>query len=598
MKIHKNMNNQEIAVLLRAIAAALEVKEANSFRITAYSRAASSIEYANSEARDLWKDKKLTSLSGIGANIAQHLGTLFKTGKVKHFEKIMVGLPEAMFEFLDIPEIGPKTALKLCKKLGITKAHSGLKRLESAAKDGEIRNIEGFGEESEKKILEAIGEFKRRPKIRRMSLSFAQELAKKIIDYLKKCPEAKEIYPLGSLRRKMATIGDIDLAVATTSPKEVIKYFVNFKDKRKVLEEGEKKASFLLKNGQQIDLRVQQKESFGSLLQHFTGSKQHNIHLREIALKKGLRLSEYGVKKGKLEKIIKFKDEKSFYNYLGLAWIPPELREDREEIEAAQANKLPNLVKLQDIKGDFHTHTNFDIESSHDLGRDSGLEMARKAGELGYEYMAFADHNPSTSKHKPSQTIDLIKRRSRYIEQIKSTCERSNEKRLKNLFIFNSLEVDILPNGSLAVPDKGLELLDFAIVSIHSSFRLSKEKMTQRVLEALKHPKVKILGHPTGRKFNKREGIDLDWDKVFAFCKKRSILLEINACPDRLDLPDVLVKEAIRNGIKLVIDTDAHTFSDLNIMEYGVSVARRGWAEKKDILNTLSVKEVSDILKI
>lgn len=592
------MNNQEIAVLLRAVAAALAVKEANSFRITAYNRAASSIEHAASEARDLWEDKKLTSLPGVGENIAQRLDSLFKTGKVKHFEKIMAGLPEAMFEFLDIPEIGPKTALRLCKKLGITKAHSGLKRLEAAAKDGEIRSIEGFGEESERNILEAIGEFKRRPKKRRMPLPFAQELARKIIDHLKRCPEAREIYPLGSLRRKMPTIGDIDLAVATTSPERVIKHFISFKDKRKVLEEGEKKASLLLKNGQQIDLRVQQKESFGSLLQHFTGSKEHNIHLREIAQKKRLSLSEYGVKKAKLERITKFKDEKSFYNYLGMVWIPPELREDKGEIEAAQASKLPNLVRLQDIKGDFHVHTSFDIESSHDLGRDPGLEMAKKAGELGYEYMAFADHNPSTSRHKPNQIIDLIKRRSKHIEQIKSTCEKSNEKGLKKLFIFNSLEVDILPNGSLAVPDKGLELLDFVIASIHSSFRLSKEKMTKRVREALKHPKVKILGHPTGRKFNKREAMDLDWDKIFALCKKRNIVLEINAWPDRLDLPDILVREAIKNGLKLVIDTDAHAFKDLDLMEYGISVARRGWAEKKDILNTLPVKGVSDILRI
>lgn len=602
MKTSKNMNNQEIARLLRAVAAALEVKGENRFRIVAYQRAATSVEHATSEVKDLWDDNKLTSLPGVGANIAQHLDTLFKTGKVKHFEKIMSGLPEAMFEFLEIPEIGAKTALKLCKKLGITKAHSALKRLEEAARDGEIRDIEGFGEESERNILEGIREFKERT--RRMPLPYAQELAKKMIAYLEECSFAKEVYPLGSLRRKAATVGDIDIVVATNAPQKVINHFVNFKDKKKVLEKGERKASLLLKNGEQIDLRVQEKASFGSLLQHFTGSKQHNIHLREIAMKRDLSLSEYGVKKK--GKLIKFKDEKSFYNYLRMDWIPPELREDKGEIEAAQGKKLPNLVKLEDIRGDLHIHTSFNIETSHDLGKNSGLEIAKRAAEKGLNYIGFADHNPSTSQHNKEQIIGLIKRRSKYIEQIKATnkkiicekssCEKSNQAKLKKLFIFNGLEVDITPNGSLAVPNEGLELLDYVIASVHSSFRMSRDLMTNRVLKALEHPKVRILGHPTGRKLNKREGFEVDWDKIFAVCKKRNIFLEINAWPDRLDLPDVLVREAIKNGLKLVINTDAHALNDLDLMEYGVSVVRRGWAERRDIINTLSLEKLRAIL--
>lgn len=605
MKTSKNMNNQEIARLLRAVAAALEVKGENQFRITAYQRAATSVEHATSEVKDLWDDNKLTSLPGVGANIAQHLDTLFKTGKVKHFEKIMSGLPEAMFEFLEIPEIGAKTALKLCKKLGITKSHSALKRLEEAARDGEIRDIEGFGEESERNILEGIREFKERT--RRMPLPYAQELAKKMIAYLEECSFAKEVYPLGSLRRKAATVGDIDIVVATNSPQKVIDHFVNFKDKKKVLEKGERKASLLLKNGEQIDLRVQEKASFGSLLQHFTGSKQHNIHLREIAMKRDLSLSEYGVRKLKTQKsnvkttsqnskLIKFKDEESFYRNLGMEWIPPELREDKGEIEAAQKKKLPNLVKLEDIRGDLHIHTSFNIETSHDVGKDSGLEIAKRTAEMRYEYIGFTDHSPSTSQHNKEQIIGLIKKRSRYIEQMKSSCEKSNQARLKKLFIFNGLEVDITPNGLLTVPNEGLELLDYVIASVHSSFRMSREKQTQRVLKALEHPKVRILGHPTGRKLNKREGFEVDWDKIFTVCKKRNIFLEINAWPDRLDLPDVLVREAIKNGLKLVINTDAHALADLDLMEYGVSVARRGWTQRQDIINTLPLGKLRDIL--
>lgn len=601
MKISREMNNQETAQLLMAVAAALEVKGANQFRITAYKRAATSVEHATSEVKDLWEDEKLTSLPGVGANIAQHLDTLFKTGKVPHFKKIMRGLPEAMFELLEIPEIGPKSALKLCKKLGISKAHSAINRLEKAAKDGEIRGIEGFGEESEKNILEGIRELQERTK--RMPLPYAEKLAEKVLEHLRGCREALEVYPLGSLRRKAATVGDIDIAVATNKPQEVIRYFISFSDKKKVLEEGEKKASILLKNGQQIDLRVQEKASFGSLLQHFTGSKQHNIHLREIAMKRGLSLSEYGIATAKTQKnrksakkIRKFKDEKSFYNYLGMAWIPPELREDKGEIEAAQEKNLPNLVETRDIRGDLHVHSNFDIETSHDIGEDSGLSLAKKAAELGYEYLGLADHNPSTSRHKKEQIIALVKKRTRFIEQLKSTCEKSSEKRLKKLFIFNSLEVDILPNGNLAIPDEGLKLLDYVIVSVHASFKKSRKEQTERILKALGHPKVKILGHPTGRKLNKREGMEFDWEKIFSLCKKRNIFLEINSWSDRLDLPDVLVREAIKYGLKLVINSDAHATRGLDLIEYGVSVARRGWAEKKDIINTLPLEKLRDIL--
>lgn len=594
MDTNHNMNNLEIAKLLNSVAAALEVKGANSFRINAYKQAANSILQTTTELKDFWEEKKLTTLPGIGPNIANHLDELFRTGRVRHFIKIIKGLPEAMFVLIEIPDIGPKTSLKLCKRLGITRQRSAIKRLEKAVLDGEIRRIEGFGEDSERNILEGIKELKSRSK--RMALPFAQELANKIIDYLKTCPYVDQACPLGSLRRKTSTVGDIDLAVATDSPQKVIKHFINFKDRKKVIEEGQKKATILLKNNQQIDLRVQDKASFGSLLQHFTGSKNHNIHLREIVQKKGLSLSEYGLRKGKNKQLINFKDEESLYSYLGLAWIPPELRENQGEIEAAQNRTLPDLINLQDIKGDLHVHTNFDIETSHDIGFDSGLALARKAAEKKYEYLGFADHNPSTSKHNFEQIISIIKRRNQYIEQIKRYCENNRETILKKMFIFNGLEVDIRQDGSLAIPDEALSLLDYVIASVHSSFRMAREEITERILKALDHPKVKILGHPSGRELGRRPALNLDWEKIFAKCKENSIYLEINAWPKRLDLPDFLVREAIKHQVILVINSDSHATSDLDLMEFGVDVARRGWAEKKNLINALSLEKLNAIL--
>jgi len=596
MKTSKNMNNQQIAQLLKAVSAALLVKGENQFRVQAYDRAAVAIEHATSEVKDLWDDGQLTSLPGVGASIAQHLDELFRTGRVKHFEEIFKGLPEAMFELIQIPGIGPKSAYKLCKALGITKARNAIKKLEKAAKDGEVRKIEGFGEESERDILQNIAEFHRREN--RMLLSFAENLAQKIAAYLKKEPAVLRVEPLGSLRRRCATIGDLDLAVATNQPEKVVDHFLRFPQVKQVLNKGSRKASVVLFNGRQVDLRVQEEASFGALLQYFTGSKQHNIALRTLAQKRHLSLSEYGIKKvnGK-EKLFRFKTEKAFYNFLGLDWIPPELREDTGEIEAAQKHQLPQLVTPEDIKGDLHIHSDFDVETSHDLGQDGLEKILSVAADLGYEYIAIADHTPSTSQHTSQQIIDLLKRRREYYEQIIYSREKSENKRTIKVFI--SLEIDILPDGRLAIPEKAFDYLDFAIVSVHSSFRLSRQKMTHRVLTALAaHPKIKILGHPTGRLLNEREGYELDWEALFDLCQKKEKFLEVNAWPNRLDLPDTLVREAVKNGVKLVINTDSHAADQLRVMPYGVYTARRGWAEKKDILNTLSLAELEKKLGV
>jgi len=319
-------------------------------------------------------------------------------------------------------------------------------------------------------------------------------------------------------------------------------------------------------------------------LQHFTGSKHHNVALREYALKKGLSLSERGIKLlNDDKKLIEFKKEEDFYKYLGLDWITPELRENLGEIELAQKNSLPNLVQLSDIKGDMHIHSDYPLDSSHDYGNASMEDMVQKAISLGYEYFGFSEHNPSVTNHSKNEIYTILERRKNKIEQIKE----SN----KSIRIINLLEIDILANGELALDEKSFDLIDAAIVSIHSSFNSPRDKMTKRILSGLAHPKAKIFAHPTGRLLNQRPGYDVDWDELFKFVAEQNKALEINAWPERLDLPDIMVKNAKDRGVKFVIDTDSHALSHMDNMFYGVSVARRGWCEKKHILNTLPASE-------
>jgi len=585
MKMHKKMTNLEIAKLFRAVAAAYQLKGEDKFRTIAYQNASVAIEHSTSELKDLWDEGKIDEIPGVGKKMIEHLDELFRTGKVKHFEDLIKGFPEAMFELMEIPGIGAKTAFKLTKELGITRAKNAVKKLEEAAKEGRISKIEGFGKESEAKILQSIEEVKSREK--RFLLPYAAKIAEDIVDWLKRNPQVIEAEPLGSLRRQVSTVGDIDIAVSSKNSRKVIEHFVRYPKKSKIIEKGNVTASIKLPSGVQVDLMVQPPDSFGSLLQHFTGSKQHNIKLRTYALKKGLSLSEYGIQKG--GKLYKTETEEDFYKTLGMVWIPPELREDTGEIEAAVDNKIPDLVKLEDLKGDFHIHSNFWLETSHDPGVNSMEEYIKEAERLGYQYLAFSEHNPKISEKK-SKILDMLKRKKEKIDQLNYSRETNENIRVKK--IFNSLEVDIRPNGELSLPEEGFELIDFAIASLHSSFKGSKKAQTARVLKSLKNPKVKIFGHPTARKINEREGVDLEWEEVFEFCLKYKKWLEINSWPERLDLPDVLVRDAVKRGVKLVICTDSHAVEHMNGIRYGVSVARRGWAEKKDIINTLPYDKI------
>lgn len=581
------MTNSEIAKLLRQIAAAYAIFDEKKYRfqIIAYQKASDTIDNITTDLKILTKEGKLDELPGIGSSIKSYLQELFTTGKVQRFDTVLREIPPSVFPLLDIPSFGPKKSYRLVSHFQLNNPTTAIDDLADLAKKGKIANLDGFGEKSQQDIIRAINEYKLGlTKSVRMNLPFANELAERMISYLKKSNDVINAFPLGSLRRKKDTIGDVDIAVSTNDPKKVIKYFTDFPHKERILEQGDISAGLIV-GGKHIDLMAIDPERFGSLLQHFTGSKNHNVHLREYALKKGLSLSEKGIKEISTGKMRSFKTEEDFYKALGFPWIPPEIREDTGEIELALINTLPKLIEFSDIKGDFHLHSSFPIEPSHDMGQSTMEEMVKKAVGLNYEYIGFSEHNPSKSKHTVLQTGNILKKRMDEINRLRL--------KYKNIIrILSLLEVDILPDGSLAIDEKNTKYLDAMLVSIHSVFNMDKSKMTERVLKGLSHPKAKILTHPTGRLINQRLGYELDWEKIFKYCKNNHRALEINAFPSRLDLPDTLVRKAIKEKVVLTINTDSHAKEQMDLMQYGVSVARRGWATSSDILNTWGYNEI------
>lgn len=579
------MTNKDIARLLRQVAASYTLQNENRFKIIAYEKAADSIEHMVSEAKDLWNEGKLSKVSGIGPSIASHLDELFKTGKVRHFDDVMAKVPSSVFPLLNLPGFGAKKAYKLVKALHLNNAKTVMDELLKATKNGKVAKIEGFGEKSAAAIQEAVTAYKKGSiKESRMPLPYAYDIANDVMNYLRQSPAVLKIATLGSLRRMVATIGDVDLAVATNDRKKVIERFLSYPKRIKTVETGKEGATILLGNNRHIDLRVIALDAWGSMLQYFTGSKLHNIHLREYALKKGYSLNEYGIKAVKSGKMHKFADEGKFYNFLGFSWIPPELREDTGEIETDLAHKLPKLVNLEEINGDLQIHSSYPIEPSHDLGISSMEEIIKKAEQLDYKFIAFTEHNPSISKHTKGQIISILKNRKDKIEQLKSSS--------KSVRILNMLEVDILSDGNIALPNEAFAYIDAFLVSIHSSFTQSKEEMTRRIIKGLSHDKAKIWAHPTGRIINEREGISADFGTIFQFCAKHQKAIEINAYPNRLDLPDSLIREAKNYGIKFTIGTDSHDLGGLDLMFYGVAMARRGWLKSNDILNTMEYNEL------
>lgn len=579
----KYISNREIAKLFREISAGYEAKGENRFKVIAYDNAAASVDNATRELIDLWENNQLDTVPGLGSTIRQHLDELFRTGKVKHFEQIKNDLPIGMFQLLNIGGLGPKTAYKLANELNI----KNITDLEIAARKKKIRTIAGFGEKSENEILTAIAELKGKTGGRYL-LTEVFPVAERIIQHLKKHKDCERADTLGSLRRMVATVGDIDIAVASANPKGIIEHFKTFKEIKRVIDAGSRKSSVLLYNGMQVDLIVQPTRAFGALLQHFTGSKNHNIHLREYALKKSLSVSDYGIKeKGKVRE---FTTEEEFYKFLGMDYVVPELRENMGEIEAALNHQLPNVINLSDIKGDLHLHSNYPIEPSHDLVTASIEQILQKAIDLNYEYIGLSDHSPGFSTHTKKEMINLIKRRSGVIEQIKSS--------QPNIKILNLLEIDILTNGELSVPNEGLSLLNGSIAGIHSSHKQDKNAITKRLMNAINSPYVQIISHPTGRLINKRASYEANWPVIFKACVRTNTMLEVNAYPNRLDLTDMLIREAISAGVKLVINTDSHDLLQMENMRFGVATARRGWAQKKDIANALSWLELRRLFRV
>lgn len=590
--------NLELGKLLRKIAAAYTILGENRFKVIAYDNAATSVEHATSEVKDLFDDDQLGTVSGLGPSIQSHLKEIFTTGKSKHFDEILAKVNPAVFPLLEVPGLGPKKAEKLVETLKIDDEKNVIELLEKAAKENKIAPIESFGSKSQSDILENIERYKKGSiKEKRMMIPMADAIADEIINHIKQNQKGrsfiKEISKLGSLRRRAATIGDLDFAASTTDFEKAIDCFVAFPKKVSLIERGPTGASLLLASGRQADLRVAKPDEYGAMLQYFTGSKYHNIRLRDYALKKGWSLNEYGITPVKNQKsdstgrhkaIKKFASEKDLYGFLGLDYIPPEMREDTGEVDAAIAHKLPKLVELTDIKGDLHLHSNYDLSPSHDYGSDTMESLVPAAKALGYGFASLTEHNPKSDLSE-NEVVKIMRIRQSKIEHINA--------QTKSVHLFALLEIDILPSGNLALAESAWEFLDGAVVSVHSVFNLSKEDMTARVLKGLSHPIARILGHPTGRLLEQREGYELDWPQIFALAKKLDKALEINAHPSRLDLSDTLVRAAVNAGVLLSINTDSHTWKDLSNMRYGIDVARRGWTEAKNVINTWPIDRLT-----
>lgn len=562
--------NKEIVTILKEALASMEVKDVNKFEIRAYQNAAAAIDNLTTSVFELWENNRLKEIPGVGTTLASHLDELFNTGTVKRFEELQSGLPQGMFSLIGIRGIGAKKALKLAMAFKLATREDAVEKLKLVAEAGKIRNLESFGEKSEQDILKAITETKMtKNEKQRLLLYQAEEIAERLINYIKECKAVLQVEALGSLRRRNSTVGDLDIAVSTNDSEQVIAHFMKFSEIEDNLGQGEKKARVVLKNDIQVDLRTSTPEAFGSMMQYFTGSKQHNVILRTYALEHGKSLSEYGIKFK--DKLHEFADEEGFYKFVGLQYIPPELRSGKNEVETAHAHKIPQLIELSDLKGDLHTHTN---DSD---GINSFEEMTAEAIRLGYEYYGVSDHAPSVQNRGYAEVAKIIKEKRAKIEKF-----NKSQNKLKVLFGY---EVNILADATLALPDELLKELDYVIASVHTSFTQDREKMTERLVKALENPYVTILGHPTGRLINEREACDVNWAKVFEAASANHKIIEINSQPNRLDLTDDLVKEALEYGIKFIISTDAHAIDQLHMMRYGVDVARRGWLTKESVVN-------------
>ncbi|HUH66784.1 MAG TPA: DNA polymerase/3'-5' exonuclease PolX [Syntrophales bacterium] len=571
------MKNSDVAKVFHDMADLLELKSENVFKIRAYRRAAQVIEHLPKEmAIMLEKGEDFEDIPGVGKAIAEKSAELIETGRLKAYEDLKAQFPEGITQLLEIPGIGPKTAHLLSSELKIT----SIEQLEKAIEDGKVAKLVRMGDKTAENILHKIQAMRR--KDQRIPLGQALPIVEEILSTLGNLEGVRNMVPAGSLRRFRETVGDIDIMGTADDPEKVINKFVALPVVKEVLAKGPTKASVILSPGLQADLRMVEHDSFGSLLQYFTGSKQHNITLRTKYQKKGLKLSEYGITDVKRDKLEKFATEKAFYKRLGMQYIPPEIREDQGEIELSEKRAIPHLVDLKDIKGDFHAHTKWSD------GNNSIEEMALAAKNEGYSFIAITDHSKGLGIAH-GLTEERLKEQ---IEEI----TRLNRKS-KGFRILSGMEVDIKADGSIDMPDRMLAELDCVVGAVHSSFNQSAERMTQRIIKAIENPHIDIIAHPTSRLIGEREPTAVDMEAVFKAAVEHKKVLEINAMPSRLDLKDIHIYRAREMGIMLAIGTDSHVAGQLKLMRFGIGIARRGWCEPKDILNCLPVEKVLVILK-
>lgn len=566
------MKNTAIAKVFQDIADLLELKGENPFKIRAYQRAARTIDHLPKEIEIMLEEgEDLKIIPGVGEAIAKKTTELISTGKLGYYEDLKAEFPEGITSLLEIPGIGPKIAKRLSSELGIISVDG----LEQAIKDGQVAKMFRLGDKTADNMLHQIQALRR--KDQRIPIGEALPVVEEILDALRLVPGVRNLTAAGSLRRFRETLGDIDLMGTADTPEEVINTFVVLPQIREVLAQGSTKASVILPGGLQADLRMVEHDSFGSLLQYFTGSKQHNIGLRLRGQKQGLKLSEYGITDLSRDKLEKFAFEEDFYGRLGLQYIPPELREAQQEIEMAEQGAIPRLVELSDIKGDLHVHTDWSD------GHESIQAMALVANALGYEYIAITDHSGGRGI---AHGLDSERLREQ-IEEIKQLNQQ-----LSGIRILSGTEVDIRADGSLDLPQDLLAELDIVVAAIHSGMNQSEEQITRRILGAIENPNVDIIAHPTCRLLGEREPVAVDLEAVFRAAARHNKALEINAMPSRLDLKDIHAYRARELGVKLALGTDAHSSAHLDFMRFGVGVARRGWCQPQHILNTRPVEEV------
>jgi DNA polymerase (family 10) len=571
------MENKSIADILTEIADVLDIQGENPFRVRSYRNAARTIADMSQSVKALIKSgAKLEEIPGIGKSLAEKIEEIVSTGRSHFLEELQAKVPPGLTELLKLEGLGPKKVKLLYDELGV----DSVDRLEKAAQAGRLRDLAGMGVKTEEKVLKSVEQY--RAGMGRFKLSVGFTYAQALLDYLKDVPGLKRLDPAGSFRRRRETIGDLDILAICGKGCKVMDRFSKYGDVAEVLSSGETKSSVRLKCGLRVDVRVLEEESYGAALHYFTGSKAHNVAVRERAKELGLKVSEYGVFRAKDEKRLSGADEEDVFKAVGLPFIPPELREDRGEIQAAEKGELPKLIEPADIRGDLQMHT-----KATD-GKNSITEMAHKAKEMGYAYIAITDHSKAV---RVAGGLDE-KGLARHLQEIEKV-----GRQISGMRIFKGVEVDILADGSLDLKDDILKECDVVLASVHSRFNMEEGEMTRRIIKAIQNPHVSILAHPTGRLILEREAYKVNLKEVFQAAIDRGVVMEINAYPDRLDLRDVDARMAKEMGAKLVISTDAHSIVQLELMKFGVFTARRGWVEAKEVINTLPLPALLKILR-